>query len=89
MEEDMSFVEGCYRLEGGEWEVFVITHSRKGSKEPGVWKGLKWKSGVTGLNAVVPESTKLNKSSVLKVLSDALGVRDWSEVQGPDSIKLR
>jgi hypothetical protein len=26
--EDMDFVEGCYRLVGGAWEVFIIAHSR-------------------------------------------------------------
>jgi hypothetical protein len=88
MEEDMSFVEGCYRLEGGEWEVFTITHSRNG-RPPGVWKNLTWASGVKGMNAVVLETTKLNKLSVLNVLSDALGVSEWLEVHGPDSIVLR
>jgi hypothetical protein len=88
MDEDMSFVEGCYRLDGGEWEVFVVTHSRNG-RPPGVWKNLTWASGVKGMNAVVPETTKLNKLSVLDILSDALDVSEWSEVRGPDSIALR
>jgi hypothetical protein len=89
MGEDMGFVEGCFRLDGGEWEVFIIAHTRNGSCEPGVWKNLTWESGVRGLNAVVPRTTKLNKTIVLRVLSDALGVTEWSEVRGPDSIMLR
>jgi hypothetical protein len=89
MEDNMPFVEGCYRLERADWEVFIIAHSRAGSSEPGVWKNLTWQSGVKGLNAVVPATTRLNKSVVLEVLSDALGVTEWSEIRGPDSIVLR
>jgi len=89
MGEDMGFVEGCYRLPGNDWEVFVIAHSRNGSSQPGVWTDLVWKSGVRGLNAVVPASEPLNKAVVLNILSQALGVSDWNEVRGPDSIVLR
>lgn len=89
MTDDMDFVEGCYRLAGSAWEVFIFSHTRIGSNEPGVWTGLTWKSGVKGLNAVIPPSTKLNKAAVMDVLSQALGVTEWSEVRGPDSIVLR
>jgi hypothetical protein len=33
MDEDMGFVEGCYRLDGGEWKVFIIAHTRNGSSD--------------------------------------------------------
>jgi hypothetical protein len=89
MDEDMGFVEGCYRLAGGEWEVFIIAHTGIGSSEPEVRNNLRWPSGVRGLNAFVPLTTKLNKSAVLHLLSDTLSVTEWSEVQGPDSIILR
>lgn len=45
--------------------------------------------GVTGLNAILPDSAKLNKSVVLQVLSDTLNVTEWLEVRGPDSMRLR
>ncbi|WP_143279044.1 hypothetical protein [Bradyrhizobium sp. C9] len=89
MTEDMSFVEGCYRLAGGAWEVFVFTHLRCGPYGVGVWKDLTWSSGVKGLNAVMPAEIKLNKATVSNVLSQALGVTEWFEVRGPDSIMLR
>jgi hypothetical protein len=88
MDEDMSFVEGCYRLDGGEWQVFIFRHAR-GREPVGGKRGLTWKSGVTGLNAFLPEDSKINKSVVLNVLSHTLGVTEWIEVRGPDSIKLR
>jgi hypothetical protein len=88
MEEDMSFVEGCYKLDGGPWQVFIFASpGRRDIVE--VRTNLTWSSGVTGLNAFVPKDVKLNKSTVLEVLSDALGVTEWVEVRGPDSIVLR
>jgi hypothetical protein len=89
MTEDMPFVEGCYRLDGGEWQVFMFRHSRRGMEPVGVKRDLSWGSGVTGLNAILPDDSKINKPIVLKIMSDALGVTEWIEVRGPDSIKLR
>jgi hypothetical protein len=87
MTEDMPFVEGCYRLDGGEWQVFTFTHST--GERVKVKTKVVWRSGVTGLNAFLPEDSKINKSVVLDVLSETLGVTEWIEVRGPDSIKLR
>lgn len=88
MEEDMSFVEGCYKLDGGTWQVFTFpSPGRRDTLE--VRTNLTWASGVTGLNAFVPKHVKLNKTTVLEVLSDALGVTEWVEVRGPDSMVLR
>lgn len=89
MTDDMGFVEGCYRLPGGSWEVFIFTRLSCGPRGIGVWKDLTWDSGVKGLNAVMPADTKLNKATIFEVLSQALDVTEWSEVRGPDSITLR
>lgn len=89
MEENMSFVEGCYRLEGGHWQVFMLRKSRRGIEEVGIKRNLTWASGVTGINIIVPDDTKLNKSTVLRLLADVLGITEWSEVRGPDSMQLR
>ena len=88
MDDDMPFVEGCYRLDDGVWKVFIFSKS-EGLREVGVRKDVVWKSGVTGLTIVVSDDTILNKETVLKALSDALGVTEWSEVRGPDSIQIR
>src|SRR5947209_934185 len=86
MENDMSFVEGCYRLPGRPWEVFIF--SKKKVAEPEHRFG-KWDSGVTGITFFVPDATTLSKSVVEELLSSALGVADWCEVKGPDSIVIR
>jgi hypothetical protein len=89
MGEDMPFVEGCYRLCDGRWHVFMIRHSRGGTERVGTYKDLVWKSGVTGLNVIVRDDERINKVTVLRLLSDALGATEWLEVQGPDSMQLR
>jgi hypothetical protein len=86
MENDMSFVEGCYRLPGRPWEVFIF--SKREIAQPEHRFG-KWDSGVTGINVLVPVATTLNKSVVEEMLSSALGVAEWREVKGPDSIVIR
>jgi hypothetical protein len=89
MHEDMGFVEGTYRLEGGVWQVFIFLRERPGIRNVGVTTNIVWESGVTGLNVIVADDAKLNKQVVLQTLSDVLGVSEWSEVRGPDSIMLR
>ena len=88
MDDDMPFVEGCYRLDDNVWHVFTFFKSR-GLHEVGVKTGLKWKSGVTGMNVILRDDEKLNKSKVLEILSSALGIMEWVEVRGPDSMQLR
>jgi adenosylcobinamide amidohydrolase len=88
MDEDMYFVEGTYRMDGGVWQVFIFAHAGV-TKDIGVRTNLVWESGVTGLNVIVANDAKLNKQVVLQTLSDVLGVTQWTEVRGPDSIMLR
>ena len=86
MDDDMSFVEGTYRLPDGEWQVYVVT--RDDVSEPRV-EAAQWEGGVTGVCVRYPRSVPLGRSSVERVLSAALGMREWVEVRGPDSIQLR
>lgn len=87
MEENMSFVEGVFRVAGGDWRVFIF---RRGSVEgPVANTSAKWKSGVTGLTVEYPRGERLDKDAVLKVLGDVLDVSVWHETNGPDSMQLR
>src|SRR2546429_548419 len=87
MEDDMDFVEGCYRLPHKPWEVFIFSKSRR-IAEP-AHRFFTWDSGVTGITFHVPDSTRLNKTLVEELLSSVLGVVRWDEVRGPDSIVIR
>ena len=88
MSEDMGFAEGCYRLEGGDWQV--ITAWKAGDIWPvGIRNGVHWDSGVTGMNIVFANHDKINAVPLLQMMSEVLGVSEWAEVTGPDSIQLR
>jgi hypothetical protein len=88
MEDNMSFVEGTYRLPERDWQVFIfgpddrVTH-------PVVRTDGHWESGVTGVHVSWPPGAPLNKGVVLRLLSEQLGVTEWDEVRGPDSMMLR
>jgi hypothetical protein len=86
MEYEMAFVEGTYRVPGGDWQVFIF--SRWDVAEPEI-KQSQWESGVTGIVVRFPQSMRLNRLIVEQVLSETLGVGDWVVVRGPDSMQLR
>jgi hypothetical protein len=86
IEDEMSFVEGTYRLSSGEWEVFIFV--RRDATEPR-WERSRWDSGVTGVVVEFPCVRVLNKVVVESLLSEVLGVAEWAEVRGPDSMRLR
>ena len=87
MEDVMSFVEGTYRLPGGDWQVFIFGPDSSVSS-PDAKMG-KWASGVTGVFVAWPESLTLDKAAVLNTLSKQLKVTEWAEIRGPDSMALR
>lgn len=86
MEDDMSFVEGTYRLRQGEWRVFIF--SRYDGKQV-LSSSQQWESGVGGWRIQTPQELKLNRESVMQILGDLLYVEQWLEVRGPDSMNLR
>jgi hypothetical protein len=49
----------------------------------------RWESGVSGVVVAVPIGTRLDRTAVKRLLGEALGVSEWIEVRGPDSMQLR
>lgn len=88
MEDHMSFVEGTYRLSERGWQVFIFGPDSRVTK-PVVRTEGHWESGVTGVHVAWPPTAQLNKDVVLRLLFEYLGVTEWEEVRGPDSIQLR
>lgn len=86
MEDNMAFVEGTFRLAGGQWQVFIFSRY---PLDHAIIVPTNWDRGVSGIVIRFPESQILNKTAVEQLLSEALGVTDWIEVGGPDSMKLR
>ena len=86
MEEDMDWVEGTYRIEDRDWQVFIFLEKPVSKVEV---REYVWRSGVTGVTVMCPEPANLNVEIVKRTLSEALGVDAWVEVRGPDSINIR
>ena len=88
MSDDMDFVEGAYRLPGGDWQVVIVSAFDRDVHEPQV-SPQQWESGVTGVFVRIPRSEQINAATVERVLSEVLGVSEWVRVRGPDSMRLR
>ncbi len=88
MDDDMSFVEGTFRLPGGDWQVVIVSAFERDVPEPQV-VSQRWDSGVSGVFVRIPRSKRINVSTVEQVLSEAFGVSEWVRVRGPDSMNLR
>src|SRR5262245_5084385 len=87
MADDMAFIEGTYRLNAGTpWQVMIFS---KASIDDIQIKEAKWSSGVTCVSVKVPRSFRLSKENVEQTMASWLGVDQWSEVRGPDSMQLR
>jgi hypothetical protein len=88
MDDDMAFVEGAYRLPGGDWQVFIVSAFDRDVPEPQVVLQ-RWESGVSGVFIRMPRAERINAAAVERVLSAALDVTGWVRVRGPDSMQLR
>lgn len=86
MAADMAFVEGTYRLPGGEWQVFIF--SKRPMSSPQVSR-VTWGSGVSGIHVACPIDMPLDQSVVERLMSGAAEVDHWQQVRGPDSMQLR
>lgn len=86
MEQDMNFVEGTFRLGDGPWQILIF---RKEPRDHPVVSRQRWESGASGVVISVPEQLKLQRQMVVQLLSTEFGVRNWQEVEGPDSMSLR
>ena len=81
MSGDMPFAEGCYRFQGGQWQVVTATKARP-DHLPGVRNGVTWGSGVTGMNIVFPEHLKINRASLTQKMSEVFGVENGARSLG-------
>jgi hypothetical protein len=88
-EDGVTFVEGCYRIDGGNWEVFFFRKGDQWSGAPSIRRNAVFSSGITGVDGVLPDNWVLNKKTVMGILAVAEGVEVWTEVLGPDSLILK
>jgi hypothetical protein len=79
-------IEGCYRLDGCDWQIFYAAHQYEGTARvfPATWR-----SGMTGIQIHHPRDEVLNKAAVKKALTSILDVSEWVEVRGPGSLQMK
>lgn len=85
MHDDMSFVEGCYRLPNQDWQVVIV--SKWNARTIGYQ--LTDFGNVSGIVIKIPKYLRLDAERTEKMLSKILKVEVWQQVRGPDSIVLR
>jgi hypothetical protein len=84
--EESGTVEGSYRLPGRPWQVFLFEHG----DVPEIRHSFgTWRSGITGIELVVPRSTPINCDCITRAMSEVFGTDAWAVVRGPDSIYLK
>lgn len=91
-DDGIEIVEGCYRINGGNWQVYYLTNRNNGVPwvgAPDIKNNAVFHSGISGVSGVVPVGWVLNKMKIRKILAEAVGVDEWIEVQGPDSLMLK
>ena len=86
MDDDMPFIEGCFRLPYGIWQVVII--SKRDVPTPQI-KHTEWESGVKGVFIEFPRNKRLNAEQVEDLLTSIYRVKYWITVRGPDSIVMR
>lgn len=86
MGDDMEFVEGCFRLSGGPWQVVIV--SKRDVAEVETCQEV-WGTGTTGVSVRFPRVRVLNSEAVERILSALFSVPGWELVRGPDSMQLR
>jgi hypothetical protein len=75
MSDDMRFVEGCYRLPGRHWQVFLFSNKAVPELRHGFGT---WESEVTGVESEVPEGVRINHDFIVRAMSKVFGSGSWS-----------
>jgi hypothetical protein len=91
-EKDQNHLEGCYRIDNGEWKVFHFTHTSNGEWHVGdreIFDDAIFSSGIDGIEAIYPVGDNINNEVVINCLLGVTGESDWSVVVGPDSLTLK
>ena len=88
----VTHVEGCYRLNGGNWLVYYLTNYQRDDSSidtPIIDRKAVFSSGIAGVSGFFPADWLLNKKKIGEILAQAVGVDGWVEVTGPDSLLLK
>ncbi len=90
-DEGVTHVDGCYRVNGGNWQVYYLTNRNDGVSSivaPAIGNAV-FSSGITGVSGIVPADWVLTKTSTQAILAEVVGVDGWIEVTGPNSLIIK
>ena len=89
---DNDWVEGSYRLAGEFWKVVIFQKEDVPEIrcEPSHWqRPTKWEGEISGVVIQFPRTARMSRDALLQALFQAFGFREWTQVDGPDSMMLR
>lgn len=75
MDNDMEWVEGTFRLPGGEWQIVIVPTFDRDVPTSQVVPH-RWGSGVTGVVVSIPRAERIKATSLERILSGVLGVSE-------------
>ncbi len=89
--DDMTTVEGSYRIPGEFWQIFLFMKSDPRGRPVAELRHHfgTWPSGMTGIEFSVPEEDLLDRDYVLRAFARVFGTEDWVVVRGPDSVLMK
>ncbi|MCA9042108.1 MAG: hypothetical protein KDA65_17280 [Planctomycetaceae bacterium] len=91
-EEDTDFMEGSYRLLGELWNVFILRKDdvQEMQIKPTTWRKFTvWERDCNGIVIRFPMDVIMHRENILDAMSQAFGINDWIQIQGPNSMVLR
>lgn len=94
LDQEIEFMEGCYRLPGLFWQVVVFLQDGvpEIQYQTQTWeKPTHFELATTGVAIRIPQRERLHLDVMLRALRLVFGWREdeWTIVQGPDSMVLR
>jgi hypothetical protein len=86
--EDDCTVEGCIRLPGRFWQIFLFMKSDVPELRH---RFVTWPSRIESIEFEVPRAAELNQDYMVRALATAFDTNpeSWVKVYGPDSLMLR
>ena len=85
-QDDSRIEEGCYRLPGRFWEVFVFIKADVAELRH---HPVTWPSGISGVQFDVPDSAVLNHAYIIRAMTEAFAAGSCTVARGPDSLLLK
>ncbi|MEZ6142468.1 MAG: hypothetical protein R3B84_18065 [Zavarzinella sp.] len=92
MEDEHQYMEGSYRLPGTLWNVVIFKKSEVDelAYEFTIWEPATiWERAASGVVIRFPLKAKMGLEEILSAMTKVFQFKNWTVVNGPDSMLLR